>query len=216
MGTIARTALAVAIAGTLAAPTLPATAGIVVPPQPQSRCAALKYKAAGNYARAILSCRATKLATGAVLTDPDCLDKARAKLDKAFARAEKKDDCLATGDQDYAADEAQGYVGTLPSILEGRVRCCTLQAVDQCTWAEDEEECEAFPGGTLGAPGSFCDGATGGCVAPPLEPQPGLCCDGLEEGNGCASNLPGDLCVDAGGSHSASQVCRPNGTCQPR
>jgi hypothetical protein len=212
MGTIARTTLALWVCGALLWSSMPASAGLTVPPQ--SRCAALKYKAAGNYSRAIASCRASKLATGATLIDPACLEKARAKLDKAFARAEKKDDCLATGDRSYAAEEAQSFLGALPSILEARVRCCTLQAVDQCTWAQDEDECDGFPGGLLGPPGSFCDGATGGCVSPPLEAQPGLCCDGLSVGNGCASQLDESGCVAAGGSHSESQVCRPNGTCQ--
>lgn len=212
METIARAALAVGLCASILLPSIRATAGLSVPPQ--SRCAALKYKAAGNYSRAIASCRASKLATGATLVDPACLEKARTKLDKAFARAERKDDCLATGDQGYAAEEAQSYLGTLPPILEGRVRCCTLLAADQCTWTRDAAECDEFPGGTLGPPGSFCDGATGACVAPPLEPQAGLCCDGIEVGNGCAGNLSASDCSLAGGSNSETKVCRPNGTCQ--
>jgi hypothetical protein len=213
MGTISRTALAFGLCvAMIRLSPLPAFAGLTVPPQ--SRCASLKYKAAGRYAQAIAACRARKLAKGAPLVEQDCLVKARAKLDQAFARAEKKGDCLGTGDQDYAAEETQDYLATLPPILEGSQRCCTLQAVDQCTWASDEEECDAFPGGLLGPPGSFCDGVTGGCVSPPAEPQPGLCCDGIEEGNGCAARLDGTACVNAGGSHSASKLCTPYGVCE--
>jgi hypothetical protein len=215
MGTISRTALAFGLCGSILWSSPPPTfAGLTTPPA--SRCASLKYKAAGRYAQAIAACRARKVAKGLLLVEQDCLLKARTKLDQAFARAEKKGDCLATGDQDYAAEETQAYLATLPPILEGRLRCCTLLAADQCTWTEDEEECDAFPGGTLGPPGSFCDGPTGGCIAPPQTVSPGLCCDGmeLEQGNGCAGNLSESDCGIAGGSYSTNKVCRPNGACE--
>jgi hypothetical protein len=208
MGTVAHAALGLQRVAILmgAAPAVAQTA---------SQCAALKYKAAGKYAQALAGCRAKTVAKGFPLVAPDCLLKAQAKLEQAFARAEKKSDCLATGDAGYATDEAQDFIATLPPILESRVRCCTLQAADQCTWTETEAECDAFPGGTLGPPGSFCDGPTGDCVAPPATPAPGFCCDGLAQGNGCVGNLDADTCTIAGGgAHSPSKLCMPYGSCE--
>jgi hypothetical protein len=176
-----------------------------------SRCTSQKYKAAGQYARALARCRAQAVAKG-VLVHPDCLTKALAKLEKAFAKAEQKGDCLATGDLDWATSQSQDYVGTLPPILESRLRCCTLLAADECTWVVDEAECDAFPGGTLGPPGSFCDGA-GDCVAPPA--SPGFCCDGIAPANGCVGgDFDATMCANAGGAHAPSKLCMPSGECR--
>ena len=89
--------------------------------------------------------------------------------------------------------------------------CCALGGV--CAWGSPDEEC-ALAGGTLGAPGSVCDGATGGCSAPPAAPGP--CCDDLTPPAGVCFGGPTVspvACNEASGSFSASAVCDPGLGC---
>jgi hypothetical protein len=89
--------------------------------------------------------------------------------------------------------------------------CCALGGV--CAWGGPNEEC-AIAGGTLGAPGSVCDGATGGCIAPSAAPGP--CCDDLSiPGSPCfgGPTVNPIVCNEAGGTFSASAVCDPGLGC---
>ena len=63
----------------------------------RSRCSAAKLKAAGAYAAATAKCEAKAVRKG-VPTDVLCLGRAQSKLQRAFEKAEKKGDCLATGE----------------------------------------------------------------------------------------------------------------------
>ena len=62
----------------------------------ESKCTAAKHQAAGDYARALEACRAKALKKG-VPIDPACDAKALAKLEKQFAKAEQKADCIVDG-----------------------------------------------------------------------------------------------------------------------
>jgi hypothetical protein len=89
--------------------------------------------------------------------------------------------------------------------------CCTFGGV--CAWGTPSEEC-ALAGGTLGTPGTVCDGATGACIAPPAAPGP--CCDDLTPPAGVCFGGPTVspiACNEASGSFSASAVCDPGLGC---
>jgi plastocyanin len=67
--------------------------------KPGGKCAASKAKASAKYASAELLCQATA-ATKGVGVDAECIEKAEAAFDKAFAKAEQKGGCATTGDVD--------------------------------------------------------------------------------------------------------------------
>src|SRR5262245_65644223 len=64
---------------------------------PAQICAGAEQKAAGTAAGASLSCHAKATQRG-IAADPVCLAKADSKLGKAFAQAEARGGCAATGD----------------------------------------------------------------------------------------------------------------------
>ncbi len=70
-------------------------------------------------------------------------------------------------------------------------------------------------GGTLGAPGTVCDGATGACVAPP--PSAGGCCQSPGGVAGLCAGGPGvdaQACVLSGGlDFPFNALCQTDGTC---
>ena len=192
---------------TIALSTAPAAA------QTASKCTAQKYKAAGRYAQDLANCRAKTLAKG-LPAETLCAAKALLRLQKAFLKAEQKDDCLGTRDQTFSAEETEAYLETLEPILEAKLFCCDIAGLgDACTWLEDAASCAVTFGGTLGAPGSVCDGATGSCIAPPA--TGGACCtfENLEfdcQGGIFASNV----CQINGGTFTANAVCVAGGTCE--
>ena len=88
--------------------------------------------------------------------------------------------------------------------------CCALGGV--CAWG-GPAEC-VLAAGTVGAPGTVCDGATGGCITPPAAPGP--CCDDLTPPAGVCFGGPNVLpvvCNEGGGNFSASAVCDPGLGC---
>ena len=198
----ARLALAAALSLVLAAP-----AGA----QLASKCTAAKYKAAAKYASAQVGCR-SKAVTKDDPVDPDCEARARAKLATAVAKAEAKADCLTSGDGSQVEALADAFVADLADLLQPPV-CCANNSV--CLWVRDAASC-LVRSGTLGPPGSVCDGA-GECVAPPA--APGACCQDFVSGGtpiGCATGFltPTDCGLLGGTMGPTPAVCLPTGVCQ--
>ena len=177
-----------------------------------SQCTAQKYKAAGAYSQALATCKAKAVAKGSPV-DAECESRAIAKLDKAFAKAERKDDCLVTGDRPFAASEPEDAIAHLSNAFDEPSVCCAITGSSQCLWAPDAVTCTKSFVGTPGAAGTACDGATGGCAAAPAA---GLCCDGTGFGNGCVagSGLNAVACNTASGAFSTQRICRANGRCE--
>jgi hypothetical protein len=89
--------------------------------------------------------------------------------------------------------------------------CCSFAS--SCAWGDSAgaEVC-AEQGGTLGFPGSACDGATGGCGPPPV--SPGNCCEFAFVpfcfGGPGVQQPP---CDEVGGSFSSDAICDPSLGC---
>jgi hypothetical protein len=179
----------------------------------QSRCTSDKYKAAGKYALALAVCH-SKAVAGGVPVDPICEGKGLTKLQASFVKAESKGDCVVPGGQSDAAAIAQKFVGDLGGVLEVQVFCCNA-GPGLCLYASDAADC-ASNGGTLGAAGTVCDGASGACVAAPA--TGGNCCEGTVYGTGCVGG-PGwnaSTCTFFPNHiFSANAVCGASGSCVP-
>jgi hypothetical protein len=152
----------------------------------QSKCTSHKYKAVGKYARALATCHAKAVGAG-VPVGPSCEAAGLAKLQESFVKAEGRGDCIITGDEPGAVSATQSFVADLGSILEKQLFCC--QGGGSCIYASDFVDCST-QGGTLGAPGTVCDGASG------VRRAPG--------GRGFF-----------GGTFSPNSVCLPSGSCAP-
>ena len=142
-----------ALAALLAAP---AGAGTVLGP---SKCDAAKFKAGGAYAQGLAACR-SKAAKQGVPVDAACETKALAKLQKAFANAEKKDDCTVEGNAALVATQAETWVADLSEALSQPPICCNLAvggADNRCGWTLGAAACTAR-GGAVGAAGTECHG----------------------------------------------------------
>ena len=141
-----------------------------------SKCTAAKHQAAGAYAKALEACRAKGVKKGSA-TDPECLARALAKLERSFEKAERKGDCVATHEQALAAGAADVFASDLLATLErGAGVCCDLPA-EACGWTTSPENCTTA-GGTVGTLGSVCD-ASGACVL--QDAVGGSCCQGPKE-----------------------------------
>jgi hypothetical protein len=166
-------------------------------------------KAAGVYAQATAACLAKAVAKG-VETDAVCLAKAEVKLGKAFDKADKNEDCLAGDGEESVAIGAAAYLDALDAALFTVERCCAF-VVDAvlfaCRWEPSAESCEAAAG-SVGEPGSVCDGS-GTCSAAPA--NGGACCD-TEAGCMGGALFP-DSCNAIGGTFSVNAVCLPTGAC---
>jgi hypothetical protein len=196
-----------ALLATLLGVATPAAAGNGVAHGP-SKCTAQKLKAFGVYQQQLAACRSKAVAKG-VTTEPACVDKAVNRMEKVFARAEKKDDCLQFRDLDFVAGRAPDYLDRAATVLENHPLCCQSTG-PQCRLVTADEECMAV-GGTLGAIGTLC-GPSGGCFPPPAAAGP--CCDLLDGiGNGCVTGLSETDCGNAGGFHLPSATCEPIGSC---
>src|SRR5262245_11702552 len=179
----------------------------------QSRCTSDKYKAAGKYSLALAVCHA-KAVAGGVPIDPACEAKGLAKLQASFTKAESKGDCLVPDGQSATASVAKKFLNDLGSVLEVQVLCCNA-GPGLCLYAVDAADC-ASNGGTLGAAGTVCDGATGACAAPPA--AGGNCCEGVVYGTGCVGGpaWTAQTCTFLPGhTFNPNAVCEPNGTCAP-
>jgi hypothetical protein len=136
-------------------------------PAAASVCDAQKLAAVASYAARAAACEAKGLRKG-VDADFDCLDKADAALAKAFARAEKRDDCAAPGNVAAFGPQVQISVGDVTGRLRpaaGASKCsarklgaagAALRAKLACyaraekkDAAADPEQCNAKPGAAL-------------------------------------------------------------------
>jgi hypothetical protein len=174
----------------------------------QSKCTSDKYKAVGKYARALATCHA-KAVAGAVPVDPACEAAGLAKLNASFGKSEGRGDCIITGEAPAAAAAAKGFVDDLGSILEKQLFCCAGGGL--CMYAVDFADC-ASQGGSLGAPGSVCNGASGTCAAPPA--AVGNCCEQPNWGTGCVGGqIDGATCTFFAGTFTPGAICQPSGSC---
>jgi hypothetical protein len=199
--------VAAVVFATLLGVAAPAAAGNGMVHGP-SKCTAQKLKAFGAYQRHIAGCRSMAVAKGEV-TDGLCVAKAVNKLEKAFEKAERKDDCLETREADFVIGRGADYLDRAATVLEGHPICCE-SASNECNFVTAKVECTAISG-TIGSIGSVC-GPLGACVAPP--PPPSECCDGVPGlGTGCATGLAEGDCTSLGGFHLPSATCEPVGSC---
>jgi hypothetical protein len=175
-----------------------------------SKCNAAKFKATGAYAQAIVACQAKAIAKGSNLDLP-CLARAAAKLEKAFEKAAKKDDCGGSGAAPTAKDQADQFRIALGEQVLPELRCCavTIGASEQCRWAASDTAC-TDDGGTPGAEGSDCN-SDGECTTGSLSSGP--CCE--LDGVCTAGQVDINDCTGAGGAFVASGTCLASGECLP-
>lgn len=182
----------------------------------QSVCTTLKFKAAGQAALAKAKCESSAAKNGTAV-DPTCIAKAEARLAKKFSKAEKKGDCVNVGDLASAQSEVDDFVTGLraalisppPTPTPGPICCDTGTS---CWHGFDGTGCVDF-GGTVAAPGTACDGATGTCRTPPV--GTGNCCY-LPSLVICEGGPDLDLagCVAGGGlDFPFGATCQANGAC---
>ncbi len=181
----------------------------------ESKCTALKYKAAGKAALAKAKCKAAAAKSGGAV-DSLCLAKADTTLAKNWRKADRKGDCVATTELADVRAAIDTFVAGLMTALEPSPPagvCC--ETGDSCWAGEqfvDAAACVQF-GGTAGALGTVCDGATGSCQAPPA--GTGQCCY-LPDFNVCNGGPTIDLagCASAGGlDYPFESTCEPTGFC---
>jgi hypothetical protein len=174
-----------------------------------SKCNAVKFKATGAYARAILGCQAKSLAKGQGI-DEDCLARAFTNLEKTFAKAEKKADCNGSEGAATAQSQADAFRIALGESLLPPLRCCAVSnaGAAQCIWLATETAC-TDQGGAPGMAGSVCDGETGACVT--TSPASGPCC---EHGGVCTGGeVEIGACTEAGGAFVEAGICLATGEC---
>jgi hypothetical protein len=174
-----------------------------------SKCTAAKTRALGAHAQQLAACRAKAVAKG-VAIDAACTAKAQARLDKAFEKAERKDDCLETDDGEFAAREAASFVAGTATVLEDRAICCAVPGENVCLYVTDALEC-GFYEGAIGSAGTVCSGA-GVCAAPPATGS--SCCEGGSGGTGCSMPSTGPGCTLGGGTFLDGGFCLPTGKCR--
>ena len=99
-------------------------------------------------------CHAKAVGTG-VPVDPRSEAAGFAKVQPSFVKAEGRGDRIITGEEPGAAPAIQSFVIDVGLILEKQVFWC--QRGGSCLYATDLTDCST-QGGTLGAPGTVCDG----------------------------------------------------------
>jgi hypothetical protein len=147
-----------------------------------------------------------------VAIEPACPTRALLKLQKAFAKADKKEDCIGNGDSVSVQGITDAYAAGLATDLLTPLRCCSLPfgaGADHCIWVEDPGACTG-PGGTVGAEGTVCNG-DGLCIEPPAIGGP--CCENL--GVCDVGEFTDTYCTTAGGTYFPDSVCLKNGSASP-
>jgi hypothetical protein len=182
--------------------------------QVESKCLSGKLKGAGHAAASQVNCEAKAAAKGEAL-DPECVAKAGEKLQKAFEKAENKDDCIGTGDDPAAQAVVDAFVQELLDTLNPPpVVCCQGSSICLYVPASDPASCTGLPiSGVVGAPGTVCTG-TGACAPPPA--AAGSCCQDFNVSGtafDCANGVfDASGCASAGGTFSTA-ICSPSGSC---
>jgi hypothetical protein len=105
-----RLALALSLVALVAAPVAQAET------TPAQKCAAAKLRAATHKVNAELRCQ-KKALNKAVPVDPECLAKAQAKFEAAFAKAEAKGGCKTEGDAAAVQESAELFVDDVVTTL---------------------------------------------------------------------------------------------------
>jgi len=101
--------------------------------QSPGRCAAIKVKAAGVRMAATLACDATTTRHGGG-TSSQCLDRARKKFERLFAKAEGKGPCGVPGDVATIGDSVAAFAGDVaagffPSGTADSARRCAAKKI---------------------------------------------------------------------------------------
>ena len=176
----------------------------------QSKCAKLQLLAAGQAARRHAACAARVAQTGAPL-DQTCVDAVTEKLRRKWERAMTRGDCPTAA----SADDAQAAVDAFLAAVLGlalpgsAARCCDTGPACFAAPSIDASTCPFELLGTLGPPGSVCDGA-GDCTAPPAVGGP--CCQ-LTYTCVTGSTVDAPACEMVEGTYHASAVCNGSGAC---
>jgi len=176
-----------------------------------SVCSKLQYKVAAAGAKAKAACYAKAAESGSPV-DANCLAIAEEKLAKKWVRATVKGDCATNADAADAQAVVDTFIAGLADILEAPTEhnCCATATT--CFGGDDFDAGTCLElQGTLGPPGSICDG-TGACVPPPGTGGP--CCTFLQY-SVCVAG-PGvdwDSCGAAGGFPASNAVCGETGIC---
>jgi hypothetical protein len=155
---------------------------------PDQKCAAAKNKAASKKIAAKLKCWEKALGSGAATADSGCLSAAEQKFTQAIQKAEAKGGCAVTGDGptiETAVDTCVANIvaltptggGGTTTTTGGPTTTTTTTLIGCCSGGgtcllSDNVDCVG-QGGTFGASGTVCDGATGTCKA---TASPGNCC----------------------------------------
>ena len=178
----------------------------------QSKCAKFQLLAAGQAARRYTVCAAGAAVTGAAL-DQACLDTAADKLRGKWERAVARGDCPTSTSADDARAAVEAFLAAVVGLtLPGAAaHCCDTGTACYVAPSIDSSTCQFELSGTLGPPGSVCDGAAD-CVATPTAGGP--CCQ-LSYACVTGSNFDAPTCTAAGGTYQASAVCDAGGACVP-
>lgn len=83
---------------------------------PDDRCGAGKLKAAGSYAKSLLSCE-SKAAQKNQPVDANCQAKASGKLTSGFDKSESKGGCATVGDEGSVATAVEGDVALVVAAI---------------------------------------------------------------------------------------------------
>jgi hypothetical protein len=177
-----------------------------------SVCASLRYRIAGAGAKATAACQARAASSGEQV-DATCLARARDRVAQKWAKAALRGDCPTTADAAAAQGAIDAFLEQLVAVLEPPTvsYCCRTGSSCFAGPVIDASTCLELSG-TLGPPGSVCEGSTGSCVAPPGTGGP--CC-ALPQFSVCTAGptvAPAE-CVMGGGFDVPNAVCLPNGAC---
>jgi hypothetical protein len=174
-----------------------------------SLCGKLQYKIAAGGARAKAACHAKASGSG-VPIDTTCLARAEEQLARKWAKAAVIGDCPTSADAATVQAAVDAFLAALVAVLEPS-NCCNTGSSCFAGPVIDASTCSELLG-TLGPPGSVCEGATGACVAPPG--TAGSCC-AFPQYSSCTAGPTVDSadCVAAGGSDVPNAVCLPSSAC---
>jgi hypothetical protein len=180
------------------------------------KCAVAKSKAASKKLGSKLKCYEKALAKG-VAVDATCLAAAETKFNAAITKAEAKGGCALTGDGPTIEAVVNSAVKAVNGFTPSAPPVCCFDAFGACLYVATAGDCPH----TVGAPGTVCDGATGGCVAEPA--TPGLCCSNAAGMTTfppakCAGGPEFDpvSCAGVTGTSYPNSLCPPDGdTCVP-
>jgi hypothetical protein len=182
--------------------------GCVLASEPvRTRCTSGKMKALGRFLAAVANCHAKSLKKEEPV-ELLCLGKAESKLQKAFASAEKKDDCLARNDATAALDALNDARDLLVRIVDPETTFC-CQGASTCMYTRTGPECTMLAGTPVAGE---CNG-DGTCKAPPLEE--GGCCQGLTIGakERCVGGITSLQCSGLSGEYVDDALCLAGQIC---